>query len=472
VNAVNGVINIITKSAADTQGAIVSAGAGNQESDFTARYGGHVGENLNYRLYVEGFDRLRTFTAAGPSAKDGWRGIQGGFRMDWHDSADLFTLQGDFYGVSIDAANSALDGQNVLGRWTHSWTGGAQSEVQAYYDRANRYVPGSIGDVVNTYDVDLKHSFRIGEANAIVLGGGYRRADGVFSNTPTIFILPAARQLDWANAFVQDTISLGPQWRLTAGTKYEHSSYSGGSFLPSFRLAWTPNAATLLWSAISHAEREPSQFDRDYYQNIGRTPLVVGGNFQSEKLWAYELGYRGELSKRASLSISGFYNDYNDLRTTELTPAGGLPATFGNMMEGHTYGVEVWSTFALTDWWRVSPGFTALHKNLRLKPGSRDVSGLQAPGDDPSQWATLRSSMTFGRVIDLDVDLREVGALPNPAVPAYGTVDARLGWHISERLELAVKGSNLLNRAHAEYGALPARSEIPRMVYASFRWRP
>ena len=471
VNAVNGVINIITRSASDTQGVAASVGTGNQESDFAARYGGSIGESLNYRLHVEGFDRLRTFTAAGPSARDGWRGIQGGFRVDWRDTADFLTLQGDFYGVAIDAGNSALDGQNVLGRWTHSWTGGGESEVQAYWDRANRFTPGSIGDVVNTYDIDLRHSLQVGKAHDLVVGGGYRRADGFFTNTPAVFILPAGRRLEWLNAFVQDTIALAPQWRLTAGAKYEHSSYSGSAFMPSVRLSWSPSDSTMLWAAISRAERGPSQLDRDFHQSSGRIAVVVAGNFQPEKLWAYELGYRTQLSRRVSLSVSTFYNDYSDLRSTELSPAGGLPATFGNVMEGHTYGVETWGTFGLTDWWRLSAGFTALHKSLHFKPGSRDVSGLQAAGNDPGQWATLRSSISIGRALELDIDLREVGALPTPRVPAYGTLDARIGWHVTDHLDFSVRGTNLLNQRHVEFGAFPARSQIPRAIYASFQWR-
>ncbi len=470
VNAVNGVINIITRNAADTQGLSASAGTGNTQSNTAARYGGKIGDKLAYRLYAKAFDRLRTFTTTGVSAKDGWHGVQGGFRMDWQDTADTLTLQGDFYGVGIDAANSELDGQNVLGRWTHRWSDVANTEVQVYWDRANRSIPESIGDVVNTYDVDLRHTFDLGGANSFVAGGGYRLADGFFTNTPAIFISPAARKLKWANVFLQDTISFSQSLKLTVGGKYEHSSYSGGAFLPSARLSWTPTQQTMFWAAVSRAERGPSQLDRDYNQRSGAIAVVVNGNFQPEKLWAYELGYRAELSKKTLVSVSTFYNVYSELRTTELSPGNRLPATFGNMMEGEAYGVEIWANHALTDWWRISPGFTALHKNLRLLPGSRDVSGLQAAGNDPNQWFTLRSNISLGEV-ELDVDLRQVSALPNPRVPGYGTVDIRVGWQVTERLELSVLGSNLFNRQHAEYGAYAARSNIPRAIYASFRWR-
>jgi iron complex outermembrane receptor protein len=239
----------------------------------------------------------------------------------------------------------------------------------------------------------------------------------------------------------------------------------------------------MLWAAISRALRTPARFDRDIFQNVGTTSVVAGGpNFQDEILTAYELGYRAELSTRASLSLSGYYDVYDDLRSYELSRSGSipitlagvsgfLPVTLGNMMEGNVYGVEIWGTYSVTDWWRLTAGFNALHEDLRFKPGSLDVMGLAAAGNDPTHQFSLRSSMNLGRNWELDLGLRGVSELPNPKVPGYFELDARVGWNISENLELSVAGFNLLDERHPEFGALPGRGEARRNFTVNTRWK-
>jgi iron complex outermembrane receptor protein len=470
-NAVNGVINIITKSAADTVGVSASAGVGTEERNISAQYGAAVGENAAARVYLKGFDRLRDRNAAHMSLRDGWDGIQGGFRFDWKADGDSITAQGDLNRSGFDAISAKVDGETLGLDWRRLLDGGSSFEVRASYDRALRSIPGSIGDETRTYDLEAQHSFRMGRSD-VVWGGGYRVADGAFTNIATIFITPPARVLKWANVFAQDTLTITDTVHLTAGLKYEHSSYTGGSFLPSGRLSWAPVESFMVWSAVSRAVRAPSRLDRDYNQNIGTVRLLVPGDFHSEKLTAYEAGFKGTLGPRIAYSVAGYYNDYTDLRSVELTPTNGLPAVFANMMEGETHGIEAWATYTATDWWRVTAGVSALAKDLRLKPGSHDLlNGVKAAGNDPDHSFSLRSSITLPAGFELDAGVRTVTSLPNPAVPAYAAVDARLGWRIAGHWDLSLTATNALDNVHPEFGALPNRAQFGRAVYFSVGWR-
>jgi iron complex outermembrane receptor protein len=470
-NAVNGVINIITRDAA-ASATLVRGGLGTYERNVAVQQSGSLSDEAAYRVYAQGFERLRTFNANSQTKRDNWDGVQGGFRFDWNHEAHTSTVQGDIYRNRIELGNSRLAGENILGRWQYALAGDNSIQVQAYYDRAHREVPGSIGDENRTYDIEAHQALQWDD-HKFIWGAGYRAADGTFTNVPNFFVRPASEHLDWANVFAQDTFSLSDNLKLTAGLKYEHSSYSGGEFLPSIRVTWLPQSQLTVWAAASRAVRTPSRTDRGLFQLSGTIPVLVGSNFQSETLNAYELGLRVEPSSSFSLSLAGYYNVYDDLRSVELSPRFTLPASFGNMMEGETYGLEGWANYTVTDTWRLSAGFSVIEKDLRFKPGSRDVvSGLKAAGNDPGHHFFLRSSLDVTNAIELDMTLRGVGELPDPRVSDYAALDARLGWRVTDEFEVWIKGENLLDRRHAEYGALPGRSELARTVYLGARWRP
>jgi iron complex outermembrane receptor protein len=287
-----------------------------------------------------------------------------------------------------------------------------------------------------------------------------------------IAFLPANRDLSVANLFVQDTVTLGEGLRLTAGAKLERNSYTGLEAQPAVRLGWAPRAHELLWTAVSRAVRTPSRLDRELFVP-GRAPFQIAGgpDFISEKLTAYELGYRAQPAAHASYSISAFYNVYDELRSLESAPGGGLPTVIGNMMEGNAYGVEMWGDYRVSEWWQLKAGYNYLKKDLRLRPGSRDIMGVQAAGNDPAHQLSLRSRMNFANHAELDVGVRSVGALPNPAVPSYVALDARLGWMVSRDLELSLAGFNLLDKGHPEFGAPASRSEVGRSIQARLLWR-
>ena len=474
-NAMNGVINIITRSAADTGGTVVRAGGGNQEAAASARYGSKLGDNASYRIYAKAFDRASLELQDGSSARDHWNKAQAGFRADWNVGGHTWTAQGDVYDAEqnvLGASNLSFSGANVLTRWERNGDN-SQLMIQAYIDHSEREAPsdGAAFDL-DTYDVEIQHSFTIGTAHRIVWGAGKRFHDYDIENVGALQFMPAHRTLDLGNVFAQDLISLAASLDLTLGVKLEDNPYSGWAALPDVRLSWSASDSTLLWAAASRAVRSPTPFDVDVVELVGGTPFLVGGrDFQNESVIAYEIGYRGRLGEAVTLSLSGFYDEYDDLRTIEVTPVVFLPISWGNRMKGETYGVEGWANVQVTPWWRLSPGFRSLHKDLRFKADASGLLGVEQAGNDPSWSAQLKSSMDFGEDVTLDAFLRYVSELPDPQHDSYLQLSARLAWDVSESLQLSLSGFNLLDARHTEY-APPLGEHISRSLFLELRWRP
>ena len=457
-NAVNGVINIITRKAGDTQDGSLRVGGGNLEQRGSVQYGGHAGSAVDYRAYVDSFHYGDDLTATGANARDGWQKSQGGFRVDWKQAGDLVTLQGDLYTGSeqqFQAADEGISGHNLLTRWNHAFSESSSLQVQAYYDYTRTAIPNVGFDDLNTYDLDVQHAFAWGSRQSIVWGGGVRTEDDNF-----VVFSPPQRTLDYSNAFLQDTISLSRTLKLIVGTKYEHDAYTHGEPLPDARLSWKVSDSNLLWAAASQAVRAPSRIDRDLFEEVGSFVLLRGGDFQDEKLTAYEVGYRSQPSAKSSLSISTFYNVYSDLRNAQYSPGLAFPLMFANGMSGNTYGLEAWGNYQMSEWWRMSAGGNWLHENLHFDPGSSDIGGIAIAGDDPSYQIALRSTMTFASSGLLYLDLRHIGALPSPASPSYTELNAHLSWAASHAITVALTGSNLLHPHHLEFGTTAAPLQL------------
>jgi iron complex outermembrane receptor protein len=474
-NAVNGVINIVTRRAKDTTGGLVSAGAGTDERGAGVRYGGKLGESADYRVYAKSFNRDHTVTERGASAQDAWKKSQVGFRVDWTKGGDGLTVQGDAYDGSIDQAVNAdktIAGGNLLARWNRTLADGSAVQVQAYYDKTRRFYPGTFGEVLDTYDVDAQHRFKWRKSHDVVWGAGYRLMRDDVTNTAGLAFLPAQRDLRLANIFAQDNVALAERLQLTLGVRLEHNTYTGLEVQPNARLGWTVHENALLWSSVSRAVRTPSRLDRELFAP-GTAPFLLAGgpNFVSEKLTAYEIGYRAQPIREASFSISTFYNVYDELRSIEPLGAGPIPLVIANKMEGTTYGVEMWGSYQLLAWWQLKGGYNYLKKDLRLKPDSRDTTGVSGAGNDPQHQFSLRSAMNLPHSVEFDVALRAVDELPNPSVPSYVTLDARLGWRFAKGMEISLAGFNLLDRRHPEFGTAPNRSEVPREVYLKLLWK-
>jgi iron complex outermembrane receptor protein len=470
-NAMNGVINVITKSAADTQGGLVDAKLGDFEQRGAARSGGKLGDLGNYRTYAMGFGEGHARLPNGDSAMDDWRGKQAGFRSDLSALESTFTVQGDIYENLLDTPAGRRSGGNLLGRWNKGFADGSSLQVQAYYDQQDRsdraLAGGGSAEQLRTIDVEAQHAFAWSR-NQIVWGAGQRSWIDRFVNTSNPFVLiPESQTLSLTNVFGQDTIALARDLKLILGTKFEYSSFSGWAVMPNARIGWAVDTRNFLWAAISRAVRSPSRLERDL-----TAPGIVNTSpgFQSEKLIAYEAGWRSQVLERATLSVSLFYNDYTDLRTTSPAPVTILPVTFGNGWEGHTYGADVWASYSPVSWWRINPGFGLLRKDFHLKPGAHDIAGEQTVlGHDPGHQVFLRSYMDLPHDMELYVGLREVASLSEVDVPGYFEADVRLGWHVTPKIELSLAGLNLVHAWHAEATAPPIQ-QIPRSVYLGARW--
>ena len=498
-NAVNGVINIITKSAKDTQGLYVQAGGGSRPEDLAdVRYGGALNPDTQFRFYGKYFERGPEVLANGDSSSDAWRQGRGGFRVDSDASAiDKLTVQGDVYeGHENEQTGGTSDtsGENVLGRWSRRISDTSDLGLQTYVDRtytSNPAAPlivnglefagpGIFQDELTTYDVDFQHRLRIGTANSVVWGLGFRYSHDVVSNAPSLAFLPPTLDRDLYSLFAQDEIALRPDLSLTVGSKLERNDYTGFEVEPNVRLSWLLNSNQALWSAISRAVRTPSRIDQDFSEAAPPHFVILegGSDFKSESVVAYELGYRVQFDQQLSASVSSFFNHYNDIRSTTITPATLLPFFFANGLEGDTYGLEFTSNYQATDTWSLHAGYTLLKEHLHVKPGQIDINDALNETADPQHQFSLRSSLNLPRHTEFDTALRWVDTLHTNNGPVVGTVpsyfelDTHLAWHASDRLEFALVGQNLLHNRHPEYGfPEPSRPEIERSAYGKFTWR-
>ena len=515
-NAVNGVINVITKSARETVGGFVEAGAGSEERAFGAvRYGGKLGESLYYRAYAKYFDRDQSYSGTGSDPNDGWDSIRSGFRMDWDfDVENYFTLQGDIYDGHFGdkafltaltppysrevAEDLDFAGGNLLGRWKHDIDAGSYMELQAYYDRTERVAPLFYTERRDTFDLEFEHRFPFQRRHELQWGLGYRLISDKIISTENLSFDPASRKTQLFSAFIHDEITLiKDSLRVTLGSKFEHNDFTGFEIQPNVRLIWKPRPFHTLWGAVSRAVRTPSRSEHDvrYNQRVIPTlpsmpPILVAfmgdEDFESEELVSYELGYRLQLEKRFFFDLALFYNFYSNLRTIEPAldrgfseenpppPHQVLPALPYNRMDGQTYGIELAAECRVLDWWRLYPAYTYLRMNLDLDPNSQDSISLSAEGESPEHQFSLRSSMDLPLNLELDVWFRYVDRLPAQDLDSYITMDARLAWKFNKSLEFAVVGQNLLEPHHPEFKPEfqdIAHTEVERGVYGKIIWR-
>jgi iron complex outermembrane receptor protein len=517
-NAVNGVINIVTKSAAQTQGIYATAGGGNEVREQAGvRYGVMPVPDVFLRAYGKYTDHDSELLSDGTNAQDAWHTARGGFRLDAQRSPpDQLTLQGDFYNGNEKVGpngEAGLSGGNVLGRWTHTAPGGDWLSTQVYYDHAYLAQPfgasppappyftgfpaASLMSNLDTYDIDFQHHLTWGRRQKLAWGLEYRATHESDQDLSVVRFSPPVLNQSLFSGFVQDEVALASGLNLTLGSKLEHNDYTGYEVEPSGRLQWNLSPEQLVWSAVSRAVRTPSRYDRDLVVPSGLvnapppfefpTAYLQGnGDFVSETLIAYESGYRAALTSQLALSLSAFYNDYQHLRSTTSTATTALypfpyPVYFQNNLEGDTYGLELSTSYQALDWWQLHLGYNLLRENIHVRPGAVDATGATNETADPQQQVALRSSMDLPRSVSFDAALRWVDSLHinngptgGPVVgivPGYLELDSRLAWHVSRQLELSLAGSNLLHRHHPEYGyPSPTREEIERTVFGNLTW--
>ncbi len=502
-NAVNGVINIITKNADDTQGILVTAGAGNEDKGIVgARYGGTIGENAHYRFYTKYFNRDDFVTPSEDRADDEWDFLRGGFRLDWQAAdEDLLTVQGDIYNGDSDQTaifstfptttirdTAEVAGGNMLARWKHTYSDTSDMTIQLYYDRTERD-SAVLEQYHDTIDFEFFHQFALGERQKLTWGLGYRfigdHLDNVSGSTSTLDT--EVRSSHIFSTFVQDEITLVPdRLTLTLGTKLEQNSYTGLEHQPSGRLVWTPYDNHAVWAAVSRAVRTPSRFENDGKITIDPTSaisntLLGDRDFDSENLLAYEIGYRGFLSEDFSFDIAAFYNVYEELETnqTRSTSVSGFPVVVSNSifidneMDGETYGVEAFVNYQPTDWWRVSAGYSYLQIQVDQNSSGNDSSAEVEEDDSPHHQFQARSFINLPYGLEFDTSIFYVDNLPRQYVSSYVRLDTRVGWHVNDNLDVSIGLQNLLDPEHEEFhtdnGAVA--TEVERSIFGQITWR-
>ncbi len=503
-NAVNGVINIITKHTRDTQGGLTSVGAGSEErASGMFRYGGQAGSRAHYRAYLRHFDRDQLVDARGGPAADDWNVLRSGFRMDWDASPqDAISVHGDlFRGRNGQRINSFLlrppyaqtspdrlesSGGYFLSQWTHRFSERSDLGVQFYYDRSDRR-DITIGELRDTLDFDFQHRYAASERHEVVWGLGHRTTRDRVTATRIATLNPDHLAFQLTSAFVQDEIALAPdRLYLTLGTKLEHNSFTGFEIQPTAKLLWSPEQRHAVWASVSRAVRTPSIGERNARLNLysqpgpGGLPILasVFGNpdLPSETLLANEVGYRFQPVDRLSFDVSAFYYQYRHLVRSALgnpfldpspVPHLLVPISILSGSRSNRPGLEVSAQWTAHQRWRLAGSYTG----LRTPPASVGVTGTQA--GSPTHQFQVHSYLDLARTLQLDTAFYYVDKLPVVRVPSYTRLDARLGWRPREHVEFSLSLQNLLDNQHPEFvsEALTVGSEVRRSIYGRLTWR-
>ena len=515
-NAVNGVINIITKSARNTQAGLATMGGGNELRGFSnLRYGGTINQDAAYRAYAKYFNVGSSRDPIGGNGTDNWDSLRGGFRSDWNPrSADRVTLQGDMYRshygelLTIPSLNApysstfpnagAISGGNILGRWAHDF-GNSSTSLQVYFDNTNISENSLFADHQNIFDIDFQHSFHLTDSQTVIWGVGYRSIGDNNNSSFTVSLQPNHNQLNQFSGFAQDEISLlDRRVQLTLGSKLEHNDFTGLEVEPNARILWniTPNQS--VWTAVSRAARTPALTERGLQlvsavippgSPANPTPLaaeanVYGSNqFQSEDLLAYEVGYRVQVSNNVSADIATFYNNYTHLRSAEpwapfvqTDPAPlhlVVPFVASNKMHGGTYGAELFTEYKVIPRWKLAGSYSYLQMDIRKDATSLDPTPDNPNMSSPRHQFYVRSSLDVFRKLEHDFTVRYVDDLPGLSIPSYYSVDTHFSYALPRSLELSIGSQNLLNHQHLEF--VPdfinvSPTEVKRSIYGSITW--
>ena len=390
-------------------------------------------------------------------------------RSDWEQPTQLATLQAEVYGADVDNLGGAreMSGGHILGRWQKHLGADASFSVQGYYDRTERLHAGSFDEKRDTVDIEMQHASRPWEAHRVTLGGGYRASRDTSPAFAALRFIPESRTLTLASLFAQDEIVFSPALRATLGLRAERNAYTGLEWLPNVRLSYSLTSDDAVWAALTRTVRSPSRLDRDLVVP-GLQPFLLINNdtYDSEIANVAELGYRGNIGRYMSLSFTAFHHRFKDLRTLESR---GANLVFANAAEGRVSGLEGWGDLRPSIDWRLVWGFTFMREKLEIYPGRVNLTDSPL-GNNPRRTALLRSLWNVTPAMQLDLMARYVGSLPNPAVPSYTELNARLGWRASRSLELALVAVNALGRDHVEFGTPAQRAVFEPSYFVRASW--
>jgi iron complex outermembrane receptor protein len=509
-NAVNGVINIIMKPAAETLGGHVALGVGTLEKGLVAaRYGGSIGDTAHYRVFSKYFDRASLEDAAGTTPWGGWTNFRQGGRVDWSPStSDTITFTGEWSRGNLRGPDNEIvsftppfespveehdktSAGFLLTRWTRKRPAGSQFDLQFFYDRIHQ--SDALGhdkdESIGTTDVEFSHHLSAFGRHDLVWGVGFRQVrDRILpafdsSFTPVLF---SARTY---NGFAQDEIALRRDTiRLTVGAKVERNAFSGTEFQPTVRLLLAPAKRHSAWGAVSRAVRVPSRserhqdqlesIDEDENGDVEYERLVASPLFKPERVTSYETGYRFVPTTRLSLDVASFYNVYDDLPTIEAqesfftaAPIAGVmtPLLRANRARGRVAGAEVTAFWTVSDMLQLSGNYTRLFMRLHADPESNDEDAEAFQDKNAKNLFYVRAYTDLPHRVDLTMEMRYVGAIPGEGVAGYAEANIHLARTLRQGLRLSLTGDNLFHARHAEWNF--GDSMMPsRAIRASLNW--
>jgi iron complex outermembrane recepter protein len=510
-NAVNGVINIITKKASGTSGGMIVAGGGSIDQGFgTAQYGADIGKNTAYRVYTKYFNQDHFPDDRGEQGGDGWHLASAGFRTDSVlSSHDSLTLEGSLYAGRegnpdfevtslilppvLTYRQVNLGGGFVQTVWDHTTSSTSGTSLQLSYDNYERN--DVLGETRGTLDVAFQNHFAWGQRQKLVWGVEYRYSMSHTVGSLTVSLDPPNRNTSLFSSFVQDEIALVPdRLFVTVGTKVERDVYSGWNAQPSAQVAWTPTARRTFWAAFADVYRTPAAIDASIVNNLGGFTgpegpvafrLLGSSAYGNERTITYEAGYRMSVAEKLSLDANAYYNTYSHQETyepgvpfLEFTPAPPhlvMPLFSANLLHGESTGSEIAMNWKPASRWMLSPGYAFQEIHLHLAPQSHDTTSVGVgEGSSPVHSAQLRSHLELPRNLSWDISIYFVGRLADPVIPSYTRLDTGLTWHWNERSSFSLVGQNLLKDRHEEYvdsTGSAATTLIKRSVYAQFRWQ-
>jgi iron complex outermembrane receptor protein len=509
-NAVNGVINIITKHAAETGGGLVSYHAGTFETgSIAARYGGSIGTHAQYRVFSKYFARPSLHDAAGTTPFGGWKSLRQGGRMDWSPSrADQVTLSADWSRSNLHEMDDEVTSFTppfeatveehdktttafVLARWNRKRRSGSEFNVQFFYDRNHQY-DGRGNDkdeFIRTTDVEFNQHLKVDGTHEVVWGGGFRQVRDTVKPAFDSWFTPVSYTARTYNSFIQDEIALrDDSVRITAGSKLEWNSFSGIEVQPTVRVLWAPAPAHSMWTAVSRAVRVPSRNERDQFEldsisendegQVEYDLLMASPVFRPEKLTSYEAGYRFVSAARLSVDVASFYNVYDDLQTIETedgfvtdTPIAGVitPLVRANHGRGRVAGAEVTGFWTVNSAVQLSGNYTRLHMHVRANPASNDGDAGAVEGKNAKNLFYVRAYTDLPFKVNVTSEVRYVGAIPGEDIPGYVEGNIHVSRVIRDRLRLNLTLDNLLHRRHAEWDAGESLVQS-RAIRASVIW--
>ena len=510
-NAVNGVINIITKKAKDTRGGLLVARGGNTNGEAgVIQYGGALGQETDFRVYAKYFNREELQTSTGANAADGWHLLRGGFRTDSSlSSNDTLTVEGDIYSgresnispffPTITSSRQSVDnfanlsGGFIQTTWNHRYSAHTDSILEFSYDQYGR--TDILDEKRHTFDVNFQHHFAAGRRHDFVWGGGYHVSKSESVGSVFVALIPNHQTFQRFNGFVQDEIAVMPELlHVTIGTKLEHSQFTGFAFMPSLRVAVTPSASHTVWAAVSRAIRTPSVVEAASRINSG--PIATSGglpivlsvfgtsNTDNENSLSYEAGYRASLAKNLTVDVTAYYGSYTNQETSEpgaivfeSAPAPAhllLPLTIANLSDGEAHGIEAYANWKPIDRWTISAGYSFERIHIHTEPSSLDATSAgAAEGSTPVNSGQIRSHFGVSRNLNWDTSAYFVGRLIEPAISSFVRLDTGLTWQVKERFSISVFGQNLLQPNHAEFtdtNNTVGNSLVKRGGYAKLRW--